>query len=73
MLSPATGAALPPPAKARAEAREAGRLELELRLAGIGAVRAMLRCGQINDHAARALFTETTLTEALLKGRQARK
>ncbi|MFB9985390.1 hypothetical protein ACFSQQ_09890 [Mesorhizobium kowhaii] len=77
MLSPATGAALPPPAKARAEAREAGRLELELRLAVIeaerGAVRAMLRSGQINDHAARALFTEITLTEALLKGRQAGK
>lgn len=61
--------------EARAEAREAGRLELELRLAGIeaerGAVRAMLRSGEINDHAARALFTEITLTEALLKGRQA--
>lgn len=63
--------------EARAKAREAGRLELELRLAGIeaerGAVRAMLRSGQINDHAARALFTEITLTEALLKGRQDRK
>lgn len=61
--------------EARGEAREAGRLELELRLAGIeaerGAVRAMLRSGEINDHAARALFTEITLTEALLKGRQA--
>ncbi|MBB6407697.1 Na+/H+ antiporter [Mesorhizobium sangaii] len=63
--------------EARAEAREAGRLELELRLAGIeaerGAVRTMLRRGEINDHAARALFTEITLTEALLKGLQARK
>ncbi|MFD1982676.1 Na+/H+ antiporter [Mesorhizobium newzealandense] len=63
--------------EARAAAREAGRLELELRLAGIEAerraVRAMLRSGEINDHAARALFTEITLTEALLKGRQARK
>lgn len=63
--------------EARAEAREAGRLELELRLAGIeaerAAVRAMFRSGQINDHTMQALFTEITLTEALLKGRQARK
>jgi len=62
---------------ARAEAREAGRLELEMRLAGIEAertaVRDMLRSGEINDHAARALFTEITLTEALLKGREERK
>ncbi|GLS40609.1 Na+/H+ antiporter [Mesorhizobium tianshanense] len=63
--------------EARAEAREAGRLELELRLAGIEAertaVRAMFRSREINDHTMRALFTEITLTEALLKGRQARK
>ncbi|MER8885596.1 Na+/H+ antiporter [Mesorhizobium sp. M0816] len=63
--------------EARAEAREAGRLELELRLAGIeaerAAVRAMFRSGRINDHTMQALFTEITLTEALLKGRQARK
>jgi len=63
--------------EARAEAREAGRLELELRLAGIeaerAAVRAMFRSREINDHTMRALFTEITLTEALLKGRQARK
>ncbi|MER9666453.1 Na+/H+ antiporter [Mesorhizobium sp. M0203] len=63
--------------EARAEAREAGRLELELRLAGIeaerAAVRAMFRSGQINDHTMQELFTEITLTEALLKGRQARK
>ncbi|MFA6153059.1 Na+/H+ antiporter [Mesorhizobium sp.] len=63
--------------EARAEAREAGRLELELRLAGIeaerAAVRSMLRDGLINDHTARELFTEITLTEALLKGRQTRK
>jgi uncharacterized protein YndB with AHSA1/START domain len=62
---------------ARAEAREAGRLELEMRLAGIEAeriaVRDMFRSGAINDHTARALFTEITLTEALLKGRQERK
>jgi len=63
--------------EARVEAREAGRLELELRLAGIGAereaLRAMLRGGEINDHTAQALFREITLTEALLAGRQARK
>ncbi|MBZ9678945.1 Na+/H+ antiporter [Mesorhizobium sp. ES1-1] len=63
--------------EARAEAREAGRLELELRLAGIeaerAAVRSMLRDGRINDHTARELFTEVTLSEALLKGRQTRK
>lgn len=62
---------------ARAEAREAGRLELEMRLAGIEAeriaVRDMLSSGAINDHTARALFTEITLTEALLQGRQERK
>ncbi|MER8960276.1 hypothetical protein NKI56_20365 [Mesorhizobium sp. M0622] len=48
-----------------------------MRLAGIeaerAAVRAMFRSGQINDHTMQALFTEITLTEALLKGRQARK
>lgn len=63
--------------EARAEAREAGRLELEFRLAGIeaerAAVRAMFRGREINDHTMRALFAEITLTEALLKGRQARK
>ncbi|TIM22576.1 MAG: Na+/H+ antiporter, partial [Mesorhizobium sp.] len=63
--------------EARAEAREAGRLELELRFAGIEAereaVRAMFRSGEINDHTSQALFTEITLTEALLKGRKARK
>ncbi|PBC23251.1 MULTISPECIES: Na+/H+ antiporter [unclassified Mesorhizobium] len=63
--------------EARAEVREAGRLEIDLRLAGIaaerGALRAMLRRGEINDHTARALFTEITLTEALLNGRQTRK
>jgi monovalent cation/hydrogen antiporter len=63
--------------EARAEAREAGRLELELRLAGIeaerAAVRAMFRSREINDHTMQALFAEITLTEALLKGRQARK
>ena len=63
--------------EARAEAREAGRVELEMRLAGIEAertaVRAMLQRGEINDHTARALFTEITLTEALLNGRQQRK
>jgi Na+/H+ antiporter len=62
--------------EARAEVREAGRLELDLRLAGIGvereAVSTMLRHGEINDHTARALFTEITLTEALLRGRQTR-
>jgi Na+/H+ antiporter len=63
--------------EARAEAREAGRLELELRFAGIEAereaVRAMFRRGEINDHTSQALFTEITLTEALLRGRKARK
>ncbi|MET3581928.1 CPA1 family monovalent cation:H+ antiporter [Mesorhizobium robiniae] len=63
--------------EARAEAREAGRMELELRLAGIEAertaVRAMFRSREINDHTMRALLTEITLTEALLKGWQARK
>ncbi|WP_192182623.1 Na+/H+ antiporter [Mesorhizobium amorphae] len=63
--------------EARAEAREAGRLELELRFAAIEAertaVRAMLRSSEINDHTAQALFAEITLTEALLKGRQERK
>ncbi|MER9296064.1 Na+/H+ antiporter [Mesorhizobium sp. M0621] len=63
--------------EARAEARESGRLELELRLAGIeaerAAVRDMFRSGEINDHASQALFIEITLTEALLKGRKARK
>ena len=47
------------------------------RLAGIAAerdaVRAMLRRGEINDRTARTLYTEITLTEALLNGRQARK
>ncbi|TJW17622.1 MAG: Na+/H+ antiporter [Mesorhizobium sp.] len=61
----------------RAEAREAGRLELELRLAGIEAertaVRAMFRRREINDHTMRALLTEITLSEALLTGRRARK
>ncbi|QKD06550.1 Na+/H+ antiporter [Mesorhizobium loti] len=63
--------------EARAEAREAGRVELEMRLAGIEAertaVRDMVRSGQINDYTSRALFTEITLTEALLRGRQERK
>lgn len=63
--------------EARAEVREAGRLEIELRLAGIAAereaVRAMLRRGEINDHTARTLYTEITLTEALLNGRQTQK
>ncbi|TRC92236.1 Na+/H+ antiporter [Mesorhizobium sp. WSM4303] len=63
--------------EARTQAREAGRLELEMRLAGIEAertaVRDMFRSGAINDHTARALFTEITLTEALLRGRQERK
>ena len=48
-----------------------------MRLAGIEAertaVRDMFRSGVINDHTARALFTEITLTEALLQGRQERK
>ncbi|MGX9178564.1 Na+/H+ antiporter [Mesorhizobium sp. BHbdii] len=63
--------------EARAKAREAGRLELEMRLAGIeaerAAVLAMFRSRQINDHTKQALLTEITLTEALLNGRQARK
>ena len=63
--------------EARAEAREAGKLELELRIAGIEAertaVRAMFRSREINDHTMQALFSEITLTEALLKGREKRK
>ncbi|UCI17821.1 Na+/H+ antiporter [Mesorhizobium sp. B2-1-8] len=63
--------------EARAEAREAGRLELELRAAGIeaerAALRAMFRSQEINDHTMRALFSEITLTEALLKQRRNRK
>ncbi|MBZ9673366.1 Na+/H+ antiporter [Mesorhizobium sp. ES1-3] len=63
--------------EARAEAREAGRLELELRAAGIEAERAalrdMFRSQEINDHTMRALFSEITLTEALLKQRRDRK
>lgn len=63
--------------EARAEAREAGRLEMELRFAAIEAertaVRAMFRSSEINDHTMRALFSEITLTEALLKSRQERK
>ena len=63
--------------EARAEAGEAGRLELEMRLAGIeaerAAVLAMFRSREINDHTKQALLTEITLTEALLNGRQARK
>ncbi|RWH33503.1 MAG: Na+/H+ antiporter, partial [Mesorhizobium sp.] len=59
------------------EARESGRLELELRHAGIeaerAAVRAMFRTRQINDHTMRALLSEITLTEALLKSRRDRK
>ncbi|WP_246694265.1 hypothetical protein [Mesorhizobium sp. M2E.F.Ca.ET.209.01.1.1] len=62
--------------EARAEARESGRIELELRLAGIEAERAelqaMLRRGDINDHTARKLFTEITFSEAILKGREPR-
>ncbi|TIU29791.1 MAG: Na+/H+ antiporter, partial [Mesorhizobium sp.] len=63
--------------EARTEAREAGRLELELRLAGIEAERATVRAmfwgREINDHMMQALFAEITLTEALLKRWQARK
>ena len=63
--------------EARAEAREAGRLELELRRAGIEAertaVRAMFRSREINDHTMQALLSEITLTEALLKSRRDRK
>ena len=63
--------------EARAEARDAGRLELEFRLVGIEAERsallAMVRSGEINDHTSRKLFTEITLTEALLRERQSRK
>ncbi len=47
-----------------------------MRLAGIEAertVRDMFRSGVVNDHTARSLFTEVTLTEALLQGRQERK
>jgi len=61
----------------RAEAREAGRLEREMRLAAIEAerlaLRDMFRSGEINDHTLQALFSEITLSEALLNGRQARK
>ncbi|TGR36670.1 Na+/H+ antiporter, partial [Mesorhizobium sp. M1C.F.Ca.ET.195.01.1.1] len=64
-------------AEARAEAREAGRLELELRAAGIeaerSALRDMFRSQEINDHTMRARFSEITLTEALLKQRRDRK
>ncbi|TIT62290.1 MAG: Na+/H+ antiporter, partial [Mesorhizobium sp.] len=64
-------------AEARAEAREAGRLELELRAAGIeaerSALRDMFRSQEINDHTMRALFSEITLTETLLKQRRDRK
>ncbi|MBZ9917388.1 MULTISPECIES: Na+/H+ antiporter [unclassified Mesorhizobium] len=63
--------------EARAKAREASRLELELRAAGIEAERAALRAmflsREINDHTMRALFSEITLTEALLKQRRDRK
>ena len=59
--------------EARADARESGRLELELRLAGMEAERAelqkMFRRGDINDHTARKLYTEITFSEAVLKGR----
>ncbi len=59
--------------EARAVARDTGRLEVELRIAGIEAERAelqkMLRRGDINDHTARKLFTEITFSEAVLKGR----
>ncbi|MGX8007877.1 Na+/H+ antiporter [Mesorhizobium sp. ORM8.1] len=59
--------------EARADARDSGRLEVELRLAGIEAERTelqkMLRRGDINDHTARKLFTEVTFSEAVLKGR----
>jgi CPA1 family monovalent cation:H+ antiporter len=62
--------------EARAVARETGRIEVELRLAGIEAERAelqaMLRRGVINDHTARKLFTEVTFSEAILKGREPR-
>jgi len=62
--------------EARAEARESGRIELELRFAGIEAERAelqaMLRRGDINDRTARKLFTEITFSEAILKGRAPR-
>ena len=62
--------------EARAEARESGRIERELRLAGIEAERAelqaMLRRGDINDHTARKLLTEITFSEAILKGREPR-
>jgi CPA1 family monovalent cation:H+ antiporter len=59
--------------EARAVARDTGRLEAELRIAGIEAERTelqkMLRRGDINDHTARKLFTEITFSEAVLKGR----
>jgi Na+/H+ antiporter len=61
----------------RAQARDSGKIERDMRLAGIDAerraLRDMLRRGEINDHTMQALFAEITLTEALLKGRQARK
>ena len=37
------------------------------------ALRDMFRSGEINDHTLQALFSEITLSEALLNGRQARK
>jgi len=59
-----------------AELRDSGRLELELRLAGMEAERAelqaMFRRGDINDQTARKLFTEITFSEVLLRGREAR-
>ena len=48
-----------------------------MRLASIEAERTavldMFRSGVINDHPARSLFTEITLTDALRQGRQERK
>ena len=48
-----------------------------MRLAAIEAerlaLRDMFRSGEINDHTLQALFSEITLSEALLNGRQARK
>jgi CPA1 family monovalent cation:H+ antiporter len=59
--------------EASADARDSGRLEAELRIAGIEAERAelqkMLRRGDINDHTARKLFTEIAFSEAVLRGR----
>lgn len=61
----------------RVEAREAGRMEREMRLSAIEAeriaLRDMFRSGEINDHTLQALFSEITLAEALLHGRQNRK